>query len=532
MNIIKKIYILVLVWILFLQSSFFSVVFAQNDSDNQCNACQSASREFQSYVNFQVEMLQILQKAKRKEVETSKVRTIWLFWLKILTIPEVAVKAWSKMFKSETEDLVKWYKSLKMWGIMLWAMAIDISGKIWWISILFNSKPFVRERSTLKDIETSIHDAMWDLWMEWIWDDPLSDNIQEDVLKLKQKYLKNTWNENWLFEKFILNWSVKYKNITNMMLRLNSSIKMFLAVNHDTINTDIYKRWNFTLQFNKDVMDNMIGNYKCVQIGTCSSLMDDFKENTKVWSQIKEWFEESKDIISDANDRFKKAYLSFKSSVKDTLDGKENTELWLTNDQLQTLRTVYGIDTTKLSKEQWIWLEKLLNGWVTKWLISDVNAWPLDYFSKQKREKRKIARAAKKEQKQYEKHMTELALKNSLSLSGLLQIQKDCEEKWQYFDLKDFKCKIVNTSRREIELKESLLSTLNNVYDQKSADKELFLIYSNMWVTRYFVEIWAKIHAIIDDSIGTKDSQGLVKYLWETCELQCTNKWTSNCFSK
>jgi hypothetical protein len=128
--------------------------------------------------------------------------------------------------------------------------------------------------------------------------------------------------------------------------------------------------------------------------------------------------------------------------------------------------------------------------------------------------------------------MAELAAQNSLSLSGVLQIQEDCEEKWQYFNLKELKCEIVNASRREIELKESLLSTLNSVYVEKTADKELFLIYSNMWVTRYFVEIWAKIHAIIDDSIGTKDSKGLVKYLWETCELQCTNKWTSNCFAK
>lgn len=532
MNIIKKIYILVLVWILLLQSSFSSVVFAQDSDENQCDTCQSASREFQSYVNFQVEMLQILQKAKRKEVETSKVKTIWLFWSKILTIPEVAVKAWSKMFKSEAEDLVDWFRSVKMGGIMLWAMAIDLSWKIWWISILFNSQPFVRERSTLKDIETSIHDAMWDLWMEWVWDDALSSEIQADVTKLKQKYIKNAWNENGLFEKFILNWSVKYKNITNMMLRLNSSIKTFVAVNHDAINTDVYERWNFTLQFNEDVMDSMIENYKCVKIGTCSSLMDDFKENTKVWSQIKEWFEDSKNIISDANQRFTKAYLSFESSVKDTFDGKEDTELWLTTDQLQTLRTVYGIDTTKLSKEQWVWLEKLLNGWVTKWLFDDVNTWPLDYFSKQQREERKIARAAKKQQKQDEKYMAELAIQNSLSLSGFLQIQEDCGEKWQQLNLKTLKCEAVDDSRREIELKESLLSTLNSVYDQKSADKELFLIYSNMWVTRYFVEIWAKIHAIIDDSIGTKDSKGLVKYLWETCELQCTNKWTSNCFAK
>jgi hypothetical protein len=40
-----------------------------------------------------------------------------------------------------------------------------------------------------------------------------------------------------------------------------------------------------------------------------------------------------------------------------------------------------------------------------------------------------MAIASKKQQKQDEKYMAELAAQNSLSLSGVLQIQEDCEEK-------------------------------------------------------------------------------------------------------
>jgi hypothetical protein len=65
-------------------------------------------------------------------------------------------------------------------------------------------------------------------------------------------------------------------------------MKTFIAVNHDAINTDIYERGNLILQFNGDVTDKMIFNYKCVGIGTCSDLMQDFAKNTKVWKQIKE----------------------------------------------------------------------------------------------------------------------------------------------------------------------------------------------------------------------------------------------------
>jgi hypothetical protein len=62
--------------------------------------------EFQSYVNFEVEMLQILQKAQREKEEIKSVKKIGLFGSKILVIPEGIVKAWSKMFKSELEDML------------------------------------------------------------------------------------------------------------------------------------------------------------------------------------------------------------------------------------------------------------------------------------------------------------------------------------------------------------------------------------------------------------------------------------------
>jgi len=57
-------------------------------------------------------------------------------------------------------------------------------------------------------------------------------------------------------------------------------------------------------------------------------MFKDFAENTKVRKQISQWFDESKITIAEANERLNEAYLSFKSSVKDDLDGKKNTELW------------------------------------------------------------------------------------------------------------------------------------------------------------------------------------------------------------
>jgi hypothetical protein len=44
-------------------------------------------------------------------------------------------------------------------------------------------------------------------------------------------------------------------------------------------------------------------------------------------------------------------------------------------------------------------------------------------------------------------------------------------------------------TQNQIKLKESLQATLNSVFMQKQEDKSVFLIYSNLAVTKYFVEI-------------------------------------------
>lgn len=511
MNKMKKIYVWIILCALFMQSMFSSIVFAQNQTE-ECNTCTVPSIEFQSYINFQVEMLQLLQKAKREKQEVESIKKVGLFGSKILIIPQSIVSAWSKMFKSEAEELVTEYKAVKMWAIMFGSMSIDVWSKIWWMAILFKNEPFVREWSTLQDLEMSIHDAMWDLWIEGLWEDTISNEIQTDILNLKQKYLKNEWNQNWLFDRFELKWSVKYQDITNIMLRLNSSIKTFVSINNEAVNTDVYTRGNITLQFNKDLMDKMINNYVCAGlVSACSSMFKDFANNTKVWSQIKNWFEDSKILILDANKRFSEAYLSFKSSVKDSFDGEEDTELWLTSRQLETLRSVYGIDTTKLSKEQWIGLERLLNGWINKNMLNNLDLWPLDYFSKESIEARKKTREDKAQQKQDEKYMETLSANETERIEWLLDQN--------------------NQIRSDDALRLSLQDTLESILIQKQEDKNIFLIYSNLWLTRYFKEIWDTIHQIVEWQIWSKDSKWLVKYLWDICEKQCSNKWTSNCYA-
>lgn len=618
-----KIFIYIILWVLFVQNGFFAVVSAQtnscetpsideecgyygrgysydwdtccicenpaiwwacdsygewyiNDGSNccvySCYTCSQPSLVFQTYVNFQVEMLQTLRKAAREEEEKKSNTRVGLFSAGILSLPKRLLESWKQMFKAWVEEMTTAYRSAKIWAIMLWSITSEIVSKdgVWWIAILFRNEPFVRERSTLQDLDMSIHDAMWDLGTKWLWEEDISNEIMQDIMQLKAKYEVDLENEYGLFVRFDIKWNVKYKDMVNMMLRLNSIMKNFIAIDAERVDTKIAEKGGVTMQFNEKLMEIMYDNYDCAQwISACNSAWEDFAKNTKVRSTIKKWLTEAWDTIKKANDELSQAMLSFKSSTKDTFSkDDEDDELGLTPKQLTLLRTVYGIDTTKLSKEQAIWLESLLNWSAGKKVVTSMWIKPLDYFSAENKALREEARKEKERNKQDAKYLAALAqeetteaenkYKDFLNIDNILRnwlvddttLSSDTFfsdfMKGEYNSMKkDDKSKqeiiesLYNSIKLElwlnasvIWLKDSLNNALNSVLAQKQEDKWVFMIYSNLWVTRYFVEIWALIHDIVEKDIGTKDSKWLIKYLWNACEAQCLNKWNTNCYAQ
>jgi hypothetical protein len=65
----KKIVIFVLLCVLSAQNVFFGIVLAADTEDTACVTCSAASYEFQTYINFQVDMMQLLRNATKKEDE-------------------------------------------------------------------------------------------------------------------------------------------------------------------------------------------------------------------------------------------------------------------------------------------------------------------------------------------------------------------------------------------------------------------------------------------------------------------------------
>ncbi|HKL43686.1 MAG TPA: hypothetical protein VJ892_00210 [Candidatus Absconditabacterales bacterium] len=574
---IKRI-IYILLGVLFVQNSFFSIVFAQsqNSSDEvKCITCSQPSLEFQTYVNFQVELMQVLRKAAREKEEKDLNTRVGLFSSRILSLPKRLLETWKAIFKKESEELTQAWRSAKIGTIMLSSITSEIVTKdgLGGLAILFRSQPFVREWSTLQDLDMSLHDTMWDLGTKGLREQDVSSEIMKDISKLQDKYKSNLSNEYALFVKFDIKGNLKYKDLVNMMLRLNSIMKNFIAIDVERVDTKIIEKNGITMQFNENLMNLMYDNYDCAQgfpISPCDSTWQDFANNTKVRSTIKKGLEESNEIIKKANEELSQAMFSFGSSTKDTFSNKdENNESGLTSRQLTLLRTAYGIDTTKLSKEQGIGLESLLNGSAGKKIVNSIGIKPMDYFSAENKALREEARKEKERNKQDAKYLDALAQSETTEVENKYKDflnMKDILKKGSFDDItlssdtffSDFVKGKYNTmkdkdnkSKQEIieslynilenklginasviGLQDSLKSSLNSVLAQKQEDKGVFMIYSNLSVTRYFVEIGDFIHEIVEKDIGTKDDKGLIKYLGNACELQCSNKGNTNCFAQ
>jgi len=503
-------------------------VFAQTQNEEntsgECYTCKMPSLEFQTYVNFQVEMIVILDSARKEQTASLDNKKVGLFTAGILTLPKRLRESWKKIFQRTTKDAVEVARASRLGTVILFNLTKELLWKdsVWWLKILFRNPPFVRDWKTLQEIDISIHDLIRDLWMEWIWDDQISENIRKDINKLKIKYANIDNNQYSLFQTFETPADVKYKDMINMMLKLNSVMKSFVSNNSqfsdwlgfgDTISKfekEISKS-NIKIKFNTNLTKKMFDSYRCAKgLNACNDALDSFKDSLKVWPSITNSFNESMEIIGQANDKLKSSWWSFKSWVADKFK-REKEELGLTPQQATLLRTVYGIDTTKLSKQEWLIISDIFfKDWsISKKLANSVRIKPMDFMSFQTIKALTQSNINSKQNRQDQKYLSSLAKE----------------------ELESFQESLKQNQYNSVELRETLIDFTDIIMAQKTEDKLSMIFYDNTLSTRYFVEIWKTIQGIVEKQIWSKDA-GLVKYLWDACEQQCSNKWTDNCYAK
>lgn len=504
----------------------------QEDESKNCAACRSTPSWMQMYLNFEIDLLWILQSASAQPEKVWKNKKSWLFAGGILSVWEVILKSTVSKIKQDFDSEIKAVRALRISTVLVYKMTLPnvFTDGMLPIAILFENEPFMRDYKTLQEIDMSVDDVIRDMWINWLWDNKVSSQIYKRFDSLQSKYTQMYWGSNAIFEKLSISRSVKYKSLLTFILRLNSLMKAILY----NVSSDAEIEWfikvfeyfysdgDIVVKINRDVVDLIMRDYSCATTVACnSSVSTALKQFKNLIKTTKKKAQSSWGEIEDSWSAFKQSVLDSKNIRKKTFD-KDAKDIWLSDKQRELLYSVYGIDAKDLStsqietlkqnwtkiKEEFIPLTEAANN-IAKWSVDLYQTWKNSsllrwtYYY--------IQNWWKNKQQKYEQ---------SLSEADRQRIINQLVEE-SYFPL----------SQRQQIIFDTMQDTVNEILLDKYLDKQIALVSTNR-DTHYFVEIWWIIHKIIELEIWNKDIDWLVKRLGEACVYQCANKWTVNCYAK
>jgi len=560
MRILKKLIVSCLVISLVVSNVFFSYTFADSQ-ENECPACNSTPNEMQMYINFEVEMLWILQWVSAKKETYWTNRNSWLFNGWALSLPKAFYKSTLSKLQNDFDSELKAVRAANITAVLLEKMAITwIDDSIRSIKILFKDESFVRDYKILQEIDMAINDVMRDMWTLGIWKDQVTSSIQQEILNLELKYSKFYWWNNPIFEKLIISQSVKNREIMSFLLQLNSTMKsMLFAIWEETPILDWYiydleddySKWNIIVEINDDYAKDIVYAYSCAKASTCNRGLSQALKDMVNWWNMKQMFAETKETIDKA-DKNLWALRWNNSSNKNSNSSKSDKEKILTDRQVELLRTVYGINALSLTTSQKEMLKQNFEQVKKEFepltsAIKDVVRYTTgtaEYFGDLWKDK-----ATSTENIDVKNSITNWEFVKE-AIKVLITQPREPLAKWfmrfiwawekaQNSLINNLSPEERNERLNSIFWQEKipsddktkyLINTMQVVVDKTLVDKWKDKEYTTIWQntdTHYFVEIWAYIHTMVEDNI-----QKLVKDLWETCTYQCGNKWSENCYAK
>lgn len=209
--------------------------------------------------------------------------------------------------------------------------------------ILFQERPLVRDRAKLQNIDRDISETIYILGQKWkIW------KTIENSEKL-QSLISRYQSLGLLDKNYNLPSSISYLDTLLELQSLNISIKTFLS------SSSTYKLTNSTgnIRFDEKWIKTLKTDYKCARfnginlaVPKCGSSANALLANLKtLTSNTKRTGASAQYTITSAINRLNESLKGFKHF-------RSNKQKSLTADELALLRSVYGLDTTKLTDEE------------------------------------------------------------------------------------------------------------------------------------------------------------------------------------
>ncbi len=567
--------------IMVLITSHFSplITFAQTTSTNQCQSCGTTPAQFDNYENFVKTLLANMQTIGTKGEYTGlPVSPSW-FQSKIFEIPKENQFTLNKLVSGITQRIKKtanifWATTAIMFS--LWRELITKDG-VWWFLILFKQRTFVETWRRLLDLDSLIHQKMFDLGLAWAFTEKISPQNRQYLQQIINQYIKTTDNPDALFDQAQLYDWIKYYQITEMLLRINSAMKTFVSYNTiKQFNHKEFQKWlkdtKFIIQFNFEQISQMQSQYQCARwikwLKNCNKAFKKFAQNIKkiTWENIK-WAKASLNTINTANKKFKNAF---------SVAGKQLLNKDLTKDEQKfldkekdLLRTLYWQDADKMINNGFFAKINKFRSTSTKWdnsLLSEQeqdnikqnvqnikdeaqkNAQTIidGYINKEKRafEKNRIKQLQeclknidKKERKELIKTISiytkkDPSIKKQITSCEQIDAIVNNIKIHQYTDknittishdkMQDIIAQWNPKANINPELLTIFTKSMETLINHQQDYSKQMVLADNKDLTLFFSEIFTQIHTT-KQIIWTKE-EGLLNNLSTACELQCENK--------
>ncbi|MCF7834965.1 hypothetical protein K9M48_02820 [Candidatus Gracilibacteria bacterium] len=506
-----------IVFIMFVgQAIFCGFTFAQGSGNAQVECgdnptiCSSPGLQFQYYEQFVKEMLAGIQTVQGDGKDLGDYNYLGgLFTNKIFNIPTENKNIFEKLVSEIEESINKKISTASATVFILSSLGIGSYKDIIGMSILTKSRPFIRDWKTLLDLETQINEMFYELGLSAMADDVIVDTSKFQLILDKYK------DSNKLFYRAKIYDGAKYKDLVSMLLKMNGSMKTFLSMG--TINQfDKYSQGGidgFDIAFDMESIQILDSSYECARgFFKCDSSRKDFVKNIKnIGTSFKKGGASAKENIVTANKNFADALRGVSNNYK---KDKSEGEKVLTDRQIDLLRDVYGINTSKLTKQQGLLLTNSWKNLATSTignikLSSNFND---DYFNKKEKDQKE------KDKDQEEKDAVNPNLGNETLLDNISELSDLLESKIDYPVIaKD-------------DFKQSLEIVMKSVNKKHQDELSVLVSIDPTPYLQFYTQIGYRIRDVID-IIGSKD-KNLIKNIGTVCELQCSNKGNAGCYAR
>ncbi len=353
----KKIGIWFIMSIIFLGNIIPYPIFAQNKNSNITDyplVCSSTPQTMQLFMDFQREAINLIAK-KSFPLEIANIGQLesGLFSHGVLQLNSnnTISNILAHIGNSTSKLIIQTATTSLLFAVS--AVSTAISSPFSTIKILFAERPILRDRAKIMDLEREVSKLIYYIGKDDLLTRKIS-NTQEFQQLIEYYKQQGLFSENSHFSN-----STSYANLLSFLGWQNTKVKYFL-LRGVSLEPDDKKaegkpaQTDFTIYFHPDRANEIKEDY----IGTrawfgfkCNKSFQKFSTNTKgIFKNFWEETSNSREIIKQAGINLWEALMLTPKGVWNNIKGKD-TEPYLSEREKELLRSVYGIKTSQITRE-------------------------------------------------------------------------------------------------------------------------------------------------------------------------------------